>query len=95
MDDATMTHLVNRRIAYVRPKEKFDSVYKERVCEMTARLMEIKMTGSLQDAFEVYLSECMVHFRKQDALPPKELSVLACDAIMYPKKTCVLAVKKK
>jgi hypothetical protein len=92
MDDATMTHLVNRRIAYVRPKEPFDPVYKKRVSELTLRLMQTKTTGPLQDAFEAYVSECIVHFKQQDAIPLKEQSVMECDAIMY--KTCMFSKDK-
>jgi hypothetical protein len=95
MDDATMIHLVNRRIDYKPIKPSFDKAYKEKIIELTTRLMETKLDGTLQDAFDTYVSECMSHFKrleqKEVVIPP----VLECDKIMYPPKKIKTFVKQK
>lgn len=85
MDDATMRYLVQRRIEYAKPKELFDPIYRPRILEMTQQLMDQPMTGAVRDAFEVYVSECIVHFKRQD-MAPVEIPMLECDKMLYPKK---------
>jgi hypothetical protein len=91
MDDATLTHLVPKRIQYAKPRQ-FDVTYKDKIIELTSLLMTTKMSGGLQEAFENYVSECISHFQQQDVVPPV-LVTLECDKIMYPKKICVLKNK--
>jgi hypothetical protein len=93
MDDATLTHLVHKRIHYSKPKQ-FDLLYKDKILEMTTLLMTTKMSGSLQDAFENYISECIYHFQQKEVVVPV-LVKLECDNIMYPKKICVFKNKIK
>jgi hypothetical protein len=91
MDDATLTHLVHKRLSYSKPKQ-FDITYKDKILEMTTLLMTTKMSGSLQDAFENYISECIYHFKQKEVTVPV-LVMLECDKIMYPKKVCVFKNK--
>jgi hypothetical protein len=95
MDDATMHYLVKRRIEYTPAKQPLDKAYKEKIIKLTKQLMETKLEGAIQDAFDNYVSECMTHFnrleKKEVIIPP----VLECDKIMYPPKKIETFVKQK
>ena len=95
MDEATMIHLVKRRIEYIPNKQPFDKSYKEKIIELTKKLMETKLEGAIQDAFENYVSECITHLnrleKKEVIVPP----VLECDKIMYPPKKIKTFSKQK
>jgi hypothetical protein len=86
MDDATMKHLVRGRVAYTAPKHTFDSVYKERILEMTHQLMDNQWTGPVRDSFEQYVSECIAQFKRQEVVVTEPIPVLECDKMLYPKK---------
>ena len=92
MDEATMTYLVGRRIEYSKPKQPFESSYRDRILEMTTQLMDDQWNGAVRDAFEVYVSECISHFKRQD-MKAVEIPVLDCDKTLYPKKLTL--VKKQ
>ena len=84
MDEATMQYLVRGRVEYTKPKHPFDPVYKTRILEMTERLMDQPGNGAIRDAFEMYVSECITHFNRQE-IKPVEVPVLACDKMLYKK----------
>jgi hypothetical protein len=84
MDEATMHYLVRGRVDYVKPKQSFDPAYKTRILEMTEQLMNHQWNGAIRDAFEVYVSECMSHFKRQE-INPVEIPVLECDKMLYKK----------
>ena len=85
MDDATMRYLIQRRIDYTKPKEPFDPIYRSRILEMTQQMMDEPRSGAVRDAFEVYVSECIAHFKRQD-MTVVEIPVMECDKMLYPKK---------
>jgi hypothetical protein len=85
MDDATMTYMVRGRVKYDKPKQEFDQMYKTRILEMTQQLMDNQWSGAVRDAFEVYVSECISHFKRQEFVPV-EVPILECDKTLYPKK---------
>ena len=84
MDDATMRYLVQRRIEYAKPKESFDPIYRPRILDMTQQLMDQPLTGAVRDAFEVYVSECIAHFKRQD-MAIVDIPALECDKTLYKK----------
>jgi len=85
MDEATLKHLVGRRIEYTKPKHVFDPAYRSRILDMTTQFMDQPGTGALHDAFETYVSECISHFKRQD-MKAVEIPVLECDKTLYPKQ---------
>ena len=85
MDEATMNYLVRGRVDYSRPKQVFDVAYKPRILEMTQQLMETNQwNGAIRDAFDVYVSECISHFKRQE-MKPVEIPILDCDKTLYKK----------
>ncbi len=82
-----MNYLVRGRVDYARPKQPFDPVYKTRIVDMTQQLMEneTQWNGAIRDAFDVYVSECISHFKRQE-MKPVEIPILECDKTLYPKK---------
>jgi hypothetical protein len=96
MDDATMNHLIKRRISYSKPKQELSKEYSKQILELTQQLMDHKQSGDLQDAFDQYVSEC-IHYLNQLNQPKTTplLPVLECDKIMYPPKKINVFVKKK
>lgn len=96
MDDATFKHLINRRIHHMPEKHIFDMKYKDKIIEITTQMMDQKLTGSIQDAFETYASECIAHFKRMETPPPiVPLPSLECDKIMFPPKKINTFVTKK
>ncbi len=87
-----MKYLVQGRVDYAKPKQSFDQAYKTRILEMTEQLMDNQWTGTVRDAFEVYVSECISHFKRQEIIPV-EVPVLECDKTLYPTK--LMLVKQK
>ena len=85
MDDATLKHLINHRVSYIKPTHTFQMEYREKILELTTRLMSERMTGDLQDAFDNYISECMNHLNRKEVVVP-EIPYLECDKLMHPKK---------
>jgi hypothetical protein len=63
MDDATRMYLLPKR---VQPLGVPFTVDKERVLEMTRQLLDSKMTGNLQNAFDAYVTECMMYLIARD-----------------------------
>jgi hypothetical protein len=96
MDEATMNYLVRGRVDYARPKQAFDPTYKTRIVEMTQQLMENQnqWNGVIRDAFDVYVSECISHFKRQE-IQPIEIPILECDKTLYPKKLTLAKPKQK
>jgi len=96
MDEATMNYLVRGRVDYARPKEAFDPTYKTRIVEMTQQLMENQnqWNGAIRDAFDIYVSECISHFKRQE-IQPVEIPILECDKTLYPKKLTLAQPKQK
>jgi len=85
MDEATLKHLIKARVSYEKPVIPFHMEYKDRILELTTRLMSERMTGDLQEAFDAYVSECIVHFTRKEVVVP-EIPFLECDKLMHPKK---------
>jgi len=84
MDDATM--LMNQRKVKVLPKKyEYDKAYQKKIIEMTKLLMETPMNGSLQEAFDGYISECIRHFKRLET-KPVDPPVLEYDKLMLPPK---------
>lgn len=96
MDEATMNHLVRGRVDYVKPKQLFDAAYKPRISEITHQLMEnpVQWNGAIRDAFDVYVSECISHFKRQE-MKPVEIPMLDCDKMLCPKKIKLAQPKQK
>lgn len=96
MDEATMNYLIRGRVDYARPKHVFDAAYKPRILEMTQQLMENpnQWNGAIRDAFDVYVSECISHFKRQE-MQPVEIPILECDKTLYPKKLKLAQPKQK
>ena len=88
-----MKYLVRGRIDYANPKHSFDDAYKTRILEMTEQLMNNQWSGAIRDAFELYVSECISHFKRQEITPVEETPVLECDKTLYPTK--LMLVKQK
>lgn len=85
MDEATLKYLISKRVSYEKPKQTFDPAYKDRILELTTRLMSERMTGDLQEAFDAYVSECMAFLNRKDVVVPA-IPYLECDKLMHPKK---------
>ncbi len=95
MDDATITHLINRRIKYSKPKQVFSKEYSQQILDLTKQLMEHKQSGDLQEAFDQYVSECIHYLQHLNEPILPTLSVLDCDKIMFPPKKVNVFIKKK
>jgi len=93
MDDATMKHLVNRRVTYVKPTHQFDIKYKQTILDLTHKLMENKLSGSIKEAFEVYASEC-ISYSQQQEVGNVVHTVLECDKLMFPPKQITIVKQK-
>jgi hypothetical protein len=95
MDDATIRFLVQKRIHVGEKKIPFEAAYKEKILELTKQMLEEPFTGSIQIAFDTYLSECMSHLKRIEEPiredPPQSIH----DAILYPSKKVTTMVKKK
>lgn len=84
MDDATM--LMNqRRMKIPIQKHEYDKSYQKKIIEMTKLLMETPMEGTLQEAFDGYVSECIRHFKRLET-KPVDPPVMEYDKIMLPPK---------
>lgn len=94
MDDVTM--LMNQRKVKVPiKKHEYDKAYQKKIIEMTKLLMETPMEGSLQEAFDGYVSECIRHFKRLET-KPVEPPVLEYDKLMLPpKKIYVKSIMKQ
>lgn len=94
MDDATYKYLIQKRIHYEKPK--IDSTpFKSQVLDLTTKLFDHKMDGSLQMAFDNYVAECVHHLtqKKEEVTLQSPLPV---DTIMYkPKKVNVFLRKSQ
>ena len=86
MDDATLRFLIQKRIQAMNKKIPFEPEYKEKIIELTRQMMEDPFPGSIQNAFDTYVSECMNHFKSIENTiavdPPKSIH----DSLLYPKK---------
>jgi hypothetical protein len=65
MDDATRMYLLPKRM---QPLAVPFTVDKVRVLDLTKQLLEKQMTGSLQTAFDLYVTECMTHIMARDSV---------------------------
>jgi len=84
MDDVTM--LMNQhRVKLPIKRHEYDKVYQKKIMEMTKLLMETPMEGTLQEAFDGYVSECIRHFKRLE-IKPVEPPVLEYDKLMLPPK---------
>ena len=94
MDDATYTHLIKKRIHYEKPKREIEP-FKSQIVDLTNQLLENKMSGSLQVAFDAYVAECIHHLSQKKEEEIVLQSPLPVDTIMYkPKKVNVFLRKK-
>jgi hypothetical protein len=95
MDDATIRFLVQKRIHVGEKIIPFEPAYKEKILELTKQMLEEPFTGSIQMAFDTYLSECMSHLKRIDEPiredPPQSIH----DTLLYPAKKVTTMVKKK
>jgi len=95
MDDATIRYLIPKRIQVSGKKNQFDPSYKKKIMDLTAQMMEEPFQGSIQIAFDNYISECMSHLKRIEEPirddPPKNIH----DPILYPSKKVTTMVKKK
>jgi hypothetical protein len=86
MDDATLRFLIEKRIKVMNKKIPLEPIYKEKIIELTNQMMEDPFSGSIQIAFDNYISECMTHFKNLEKTviiePPKTIH----DTLLYPKK---------
>lgn len=64
MDDATIRFLIQKRIHVGEKRLPLEPEYKEKILELTKQMMEEPFTGSIQLAFETYMSELYVAFEK-------------------------------
>jgi len=100
MDDATYTHLIKKRIHYQKPKQEIEP-FKSQIVDLTTTLLENKMCGSLQVAFDNYIAECIHHLnekKKEKEEKEKEIlsqSPLPVDTLMYKPKKVNVFLKKK
>ena len=96
MDEATIHYLVRGRVDYARPKQLFDPAYEPRILEMTQQLMQNpnQWNGAIRDAFDVYVSECISQFKRQE-MKPVDIPILECDKTLYPKKLKLTQSKQK
>ena len=79
-----------RRVKVPIKKYEYDKEYQKKILEMTKLLMETPMEGSLQEAFDGYVSECIRHFKRLET-KPVEPPVLEYDKLMFqPKKISII-----
>ena len=95
MDDATIRFLVQKRIHVGEKKIPFESAYKEKILELTKQMLEEPFAGSIQIAFDTYLSECMSHLKRIEEPMREDPPQSIHDAILYPSKKVTTMVKKK
>ena len=84
MDDATRLHLMRKGI---KPLGTPYVVDEAKILELTKQLLKQKMTGSLQNAFDDYVNECMHHLiaREYDeALKPAPEQRTPHDQLLLP-----------
>lgn len=84
MDDATYNHLVKHRISCESKKPKFDEKYKDRILELTTKIMNNEISGPLKEAFDSYASDCIAYFETPTFIPTEQ--TLSYDTILQPKK---------
>ncbi len=95
MDDATYTHLIKKRMVTHTPPQYDMKEYKLKIIQLTESLFETKMTGSLQNAFDIYIQEC-IHHLTQKEIPVNNQPQLPADTMMIkPKKVLHYMYKKK
>jgi len=95
MDDATIRFLIQKRIHVGEKRIPLDPLYKERILELTKQMMEEPFTGSIQMAFDTYISECMSHLKRIEEPEREEPPQSIHDALLYPAKKVSTMVKKK
>jgi hypothetical protein len=84
MDDATRLHLLRKGI---KPLGTPYVVDESKILELTQQLLKTKMTGSLQTAFDDYVTECMHHLiarEYDDAFKPVSNQRTAHDQLLLP-----------
>jgi len=95
MDDATIRFLIQKRIQVTDKKIPLDPAYKDKIIELTKQMMEDPFTGSIQTAFDTYISECMSHLKRIEEPTRKEPPQTIHDKILYPPKKVNTFLKKK
>jgi hypothetical protein len=95
MDDATIRFLIQKRIHVGEKKMPLDPLYKEKILELTKQMLEEPFTGSIQMAFDTYISECMSHLKRIEEPEREEPPQNVHDALLYPAKKVTTMVKKK
>jgi len=95
MDDATIRFLVQKRIHVGEKKIPLDPLYKEKIIELTKQMMEEPFAGSIQIAFDTYISECMSHLKRIEEPEREDPPQSVHDALLYPAKKVTTIVKKK
>lgn len=70
-------------------------VDKSKILELTALLFDHKHDGDLQAAFDTYVGECMIHFRKMEIVAENRVAPSVFDAPLLPTKSIHSFVKRK
>ena len=69
MEELSLKYLSNPRVKYTTKKNNPTvGFYKERVLDLTDYLLENKIGGALQKAFDTYMDECTLYFHNEDML---------------------------
>ena len=68
---------------------------KKKILELTALLFEHKQDEPLQSAFDNYVGECMIHFRKMEIVEENRVAPSVFDAPLLPTKSIHSFVKRK
>ena len=95
MDDATIRFLIQKRIHVGEKKIPLEPLYKEKIVELTKQMMEEPFTGSIQIAFDTYISECMSHLKRIEEPEKEDPPQNIHDSLLYPAKKVTTIVKKK
>ena len=95
MDDATIQFLIQKRIQVGDKKIPLDPSYKEKIVELTKQMMKEPFTGSIQTAFDTYISECMSHLKRIEEPDREDPPQSIHDSLLYPSKKVTTMVKKK
>ena len=77
------------------PPTKGGPVDQKRIMELTQLLFDHKHDGTLQAAFDNYVGECMIHFRKMEIVTENIVAPTIFDAPLLPTKSINAFVKRK
>jgi hypothetical protein len=94
MNDATFRYLIQPSIK--QPGTPYVIDY-ARVLELTKQLTEKRLSGNVQDAFDVYVGECMTYLCQKDFENTERApaGVSPYDNMLLPPRTIAAFVKRK